>query len=172
MLLNRENEHICGGKNLLTQLKKLLLSLTLITLCSCCSVISACDSTGTTPGTLKAAACPFNALSTITSLLKSRSLIMVAAVILIISLTYLFYLTVEYLITKSIYSKRRLILKIVELKTTIKKLRKEIARLNRERTGSLEYIIDAEESPINEIQELDPQKMKDLAALANRLRSQ
>ncbi len=97
---------------------------------------------------------------------------MVAAVILILSLTYLFYLTVEYLITKSIYSKRRLILKIVELKATIKKLQQEIARLNRERTGSLEYTIDAEEPPINEIQELDPQKMKDLAALANRLRSQ
>jgi hypothetical protein len=63
-------------------------------------------------------------------------------------------------------------LKIVELKETIKKLQIEITRLNRERTGSLEYIIDAEESPINEIQELDPQKMKDLATLANRLRSQ
>lgn len=63
-------------------------------------------------------------------------------------------------------------MKIVELKATNEKLRQEITRLNRERTGSLEYIKDAEESPIKEIRELDPQKMKDLVKLANRLRQQ
>jgi len=157
---------------LLIQLKRLLLPVTLIVLCLCCSVIFALDSIGAAASTLKAAACPFNALSTIASLLRSRSLIVVAAVILIISLTYLFYLTVEYLITKSIYSKHRLILKIVELNAVNEKLRQEIDRLNRERAASLEYINDAEESTIKEIQELDPQKMKELVKLVNRLRQQ
>lgn len=95
---------------------------------------------------------------------------MVAAVILIISLTYLFYLTVLYLITKSKYSKHRLIAKIVELKATNEKLRQEVAKLNREQVGSLESIIDAKESPIKEISELDPLKVKALVELANRLR--
>jgi len=60
--------------------------------------------------------------------------------------------------------------KIVELKATNEKLRQEIARLNREQIGCLEYKIDAEESPKKEIPELDPQKMKALVELANRLR--
>lgn len=95
---------------------------------------------------------------------------MVAAVILIISLTYLFYLTVLHLITKSKYSKHRLRAKIVELKAANEKLRQEVAGLNREQAGPLEYKIDAKESPIKEISEFDPQKAKALVELANRLR--
>jgi hypothetical protein len=95
----------------------------------------------------------------------------VGAVILIISLTYLFYLTVEYLITKSGYSKHRLIANIVELKATNEKLRQEVARLNREQVGSLEHIIDEEESPRKEIPEPDPQKMKALGEVAKRISS-
>ena len=103
--------------------------------------------------------------------LRSRPLVVVASVILIISLTYLFYLTVPYLITKSKYSKHRLIAKIVELKATNEKLRQEVAKLNREQVGSLEHIIDEEESPRKEIPEFDPQKMKDSDELAKRISS-
>ena len=75
------------------------------------------------------------------------------------------------LIAKSRYSKQRLIEKIVELKSTNEKLRREIARLNREQVEYLEeYLVDAEESPEKEIPELDPQKLKNLVDLANRLR--
>jgi hypothetical protein len=74
------------------------------------------------------------------------------------------------LISKSKYSKHRLIAKIVELNAANEKLRQEVARLNREQGGPPEYIIDAKESPAKEISELDPQKLKALVELANRLR--
>lgn len=75
------------------------------------------------------------------------------------------------LITKSRYSKQRFIEKIIELKGTNDKLRREIARLNREQVEYLEeYLVDAEESPQKEIPELDTQKLKNLVELANRLR--
>ncbi|MBW7990313.1 MAG: hypothetical protein FVQ84_09905 [Planctomycetes bacterium] len=135
-----------------------------------CSVLSAWDSIGPAAGTLKAATRPFNTISAVVVQLRSRSLVMVAAVILIISLTYLFYLTVLHLITKSKYSKHRLRAKIVELKAANEKLRQEVAGLNREQAGPLEYKIDAKESPIKEISEFDPQKAKALVELANRLR--
>ncbi len=60
-------------------------------------------------------------------------------------------------------------MKNVELKATNEKLRQEIARLNRKQIGCLEYI-DAEESPGKKIPEFDPQKLKVLVELANRLR--
>ena len=103
--------------------------------------------------------------------LRSLPLVVVASVILIISLTYLFYLTVLHLITKSKYSKHRLIAKIVELKATNEKLRQEVVGLNREQVGSLEHIIDEEESPRKEIPEFDPQKMKASDELAKRISS-
>ncbi len=155
---------------MLIQLKKLLLPATIVVLCLYCSVLFASDSTGPTASTLKATMCPFNTVSAVVVQLRSRSLVVVASVILIISLIYLFYLTVEYLITKSIYSKHRLIAKIAELKATNEKLRQEIARLNREQVGSLEYRIDTKESQRKEIPELDPRKLKALVELANRLR--
>ena len=155
---------------MLIQVKRILLPVIILLLCFYCSVIFALDSIGSTARTLKAATCSFNTVSTVMALLRSRSLIVVAVVILIISLMYLFYLAVLYLITKSRYSKDRYILKIIELNAINEKLRRELTRLEREHAGSMEYIIDAEESTRNEFRDLDPQKMKALVELAKSLR--
>jgi len=124
---------------LFIKLKRLLSSVTILVLCLYGSVLSALDSTGPEAGTLKAGTCPFHTISAVAVQLRSQSLVIVAAVILIISLTYLFYLTVLYLITKSKYSKHRLIAKIVELNAANEKLRQEVARLNREQVGSTSF---------------------------------
>lgn len=163
--------NISTAEYLFIQVKRLILPVTVVVLCLYFSGILALDSKGSTAGTIQATTCPYNTVSAVVVLLRSRPLIVVASVILIISLTYLFYLTVLPLITKSRYSKQRLIKKIIELKATNEKLRREIARLNREQVEYLEeYLVDEEESLGKEIPELDPQKLKNLVDLANRLR--
>lgn len=163
--------NISAAEDLFIQVKRLILPVRVVILFLYCSVVFALDSKESTTGTIQTATCPYNTVSAVVMLLRSRTLIVVASVILIISLTYLFYLMVLPLITKSRYSKQRFIEKIIELKGTNDKLRREIARLNREQVEYLEeYLVDAEESPQKEIPELDPQKLKNLVDLANRLR--
>ena len=154
---------------MLIHFKKLLLLVAILELCTCRSVL-ALDSTELMASTLNAAIYPLDTVSAVVVQLRSPFLVIVASVILIISLVYLFYLAVEYLINKSRYSKHRLRAECVELKAANEKLRHEINRLNLEHVGSLEHMIEIKESPQRELPEIDPKKLKHLVDLANRLR--